>query len=60
MADNSDPSTLNKIFGHVAHKLNYSKVDTIGINNTGVLLTSWEKALKIYRSWEHTNQMAHN
>jgi hypothetical protein len=34
------PSTLQKLFGHVANKLHYSKVDTIGGNSTSVHLIS--------------------
>jgi hypothetical protein len=37
MADESGPSTLYKMLGHVANKLHYSKAT--GRNNTGVLLT---------------------
>jgi hypothetical protein len=46
MTDAKDPPALYKIFGHVAHKLHYSKVDTIGRNTTIVKLTSWESHFK--------------
>jgi hypothetical protein len=56
----SNQSTLYKMLEHVAHKLHYSKVDTIGRNITSVLLTSWENSLQMCRSCKHTSQMEHN